>query len=217
MTGYCRLENHPRRPEEYYELGQKLGHSLGQQDLACYYEKVPDLWLTQFLEKLPPLQPPLSWSKGDNPAKNSLEYHCIQHQKFAWLARAANEDQESDTFVWMDYGICSQPGIDGVVIGDFLRRIRKNDFALPGCWDPTPDPNDAYPCWRFCGSLMVVPRADTHRMFQLAGALVRTYVRSVKRVTWEVNTLARLEPWLKKFGLRWYSADHNATQFTHYE
>ncbi len=73
---------------------------------------LPDLWLSQFLEKLPPLEPPLTWSKGDNPKKNSLEYHCVQYQKFAWLARAANEDEESDTFVWIDYGIASQPGFN---------------------------------------------------------------------------------------------------------
>ena len=218
VTGYCRLEEHPRRPDEYYALGQKLGHSLGQQDLACYYERVGDLWLSKFLEKLPPLQPPLSWSKGDNPKKNSLEYHCIQFQKFAWLARAANEDQESDTFVWMDYGICSQPGVGGDVIQPFLQKIRRNDFALPGCWEQMiSDPSDDYPCWRFCGSLMIVPRADVHRMFQLIQAMTRLYVRSMKRVSWEVNMLARIEPMIAKAGLRWYKADHNALQFTRYE
>ena len=154
---------------------------------------------------------------GDNPKKNSLEYHCVQHEKFAWLARAANEDQESDTFVWMDYGIMSQPGITGEIVQDFLRKIRKNDFAMPGCWTPTPDPMDAFPCWRFCGSLMIVPRADTHRMLELVQAVTRLYVRSMKKVTWEVNTLARCEPMLQKAGLRWYQADHNATQFTHYD
>ena len=217
ITGYVRLEGHPRPPAEYEALGQRLSGALGLADIGVYYQKVPDLWLTQFLEKLPPMEPPLRAATGDNPKKNSLEYHCIQHQKFAWLARAANEDQESDTFVWMDYGIMSQPGITGEIIQDFLRKIRKNDFAMPGCWGPTPDPMDSFPCWRFCGSLMIVPRADTHQMLQLVQAVTRLYVRSMKRVTWEVNTLARCEPMLKKVGLRWYSADHNATQFTHYD
>lgn len=217
VTGYCRLEEHPRRPDEYYALGQKLGHSLGQQDLACYYERVGDLWLTKFLEKLPPLQPPLTWAKADNPAKNSLEWHCIQHQKFAWLARAANEDQGSDTFVWLDYGLFSQPGMNADDLQAFLKRIRRNDFAMAGCWGPTPDPMDEYPCWRFLGSSMIVPRADTHRMFELVQAMTRTYVRAMKKVTFEINTLARIEPMLKKVGLRWFEADHNVTQFTRYE
>ena len=216
VTGYVRLENHPRKPEEYYELGQKLGHALGMQDLACYYEKVPDLWLTQFLEKLPPMEPPLTWAKADNPKKNSLEWHSVQYQKFAWLARAANEDQESDTFLWLDYGLFSQPGMNADDLQSFLKRIRKKDFAMAGCWGPTPEPVDEYPCWRFLGSSMIVPRADTHRMFLLVQAITRTYVRALGRVTFEINTLARIEPMLKKVGLRWFEADHNVTQFTNY-
>lgn len=218
VTGYVRLENHPRKPEEYFELGQRLGHALGMQELVCSYKRVSDLWLTQFLEKLPPLEPPLSWSKGDNPAKNTLEYHCIQHEKFAWLSEAAHADQEPDTFVWIDYGIASQPGFNGDDLQSFLRRIRRNDFAIPGCWEQMiKDPVDSYPCWRFCGSVMVVPRQDTHRMFELVQSMTRLYVRAMKNVTWEVNTLARCEPFLKKVGLRWYPADHNVTQFTRYE
>jgi hypothetical protein len=218
VTGFVPIPGHPRSLTEYEALGQRLSDALGDAPLAVYYEKIPDLWLTQFLEKLPYLEPPLTWSKGDNPAKNSLEYHCVQHQKFAWLSRAANEDQESDTFVWMDYGICSQPGINAENVRSFLRKVRRNDFAIPGCWEPAfPDPRDDYPCWRFCGSLMIVPRADTHRMFQLIQAITRTYIRAMHKVTWEVNTLARVEPFLRKVGLRWYSADHNALQLTRYE
>ncbi len=80
-----------------------------------------------------------------------------------------------------------------------------------------PDPDDNYPCWRFCGSVMIVPRADTHRMFQLRRHYTRVYVRMMHRVTWEVNLLARMEPFLRKVGLRWYAADHNVTQFTRYD
>ena len=216
VTGYCRLEGHPRSPAEYERLGQLLSDALGDQPLAVYYERVQDLWLTQFLEKMPPMEPPLSWAKADNPAKNSIEWHCIQYQKFAWLARAANEDQESDTFIWLDYGVCSQPGVNAENVRAFLRKIRKNDFALGGCWSPTPDPIDEYPCWRFLGSSMIVPREDTHRLLQLVQAMTRLYVRSMKKVTFEINTLARAEPMLQKIGLRWYEANHDASQFTRY-
>ena len=67
------------------------------------------------------------------------------------------------------------------------------------------------------GIVMIVPRADTHRMLQLVQAYTRTYVRAMRRLTFEVNTLARIEKMLAKVGLRWYQADHNATQFTHYD
>src|SRR5271156_2464654 len=135
VTGYVPIPDHTRSPKEYYDLGQKLGHSLGDQSLVCYWEYMPDMWLTQFLERQPPQQPPLSWAKGDNPKKNSLEYHCVQHQKFAWLARAANNDQEADTFIWMDYGMMRLPGMNADDLQEFLKRVKKNDFAIPGCWE----------------------------------------------------------------------------------
>jgi hypothetical protein len=218
VTAFVPIAGHPRSLEAYGKLGEKLDGVLLDANVTSYFDQqIPDLWLTKFLEKLPPLEPPLKWAKGDNPQKNTLEYHCVQHQKFAWLARAANEDQESDTFVWMDFGICSQPGITTEVVQDFLKRIKKNDFAMPGCWPPVDDPLDEYPCWRFCGSLMIVPRTDTYRMLELMQALTRLYIRSMKQVTFEVNMLARAEKLLKKAGLRWYQADHNAKQFANYQ
>ena len=217
VTGYVRLENHTRKPEEYKALGERLSDALGDHPLEVFFHRnLRDLWLTQWIERLPPMKPPLSWSQGDNPLKNTLEYHCVQHQKIAWLAKAADMDSSIDTFIWMDYGIFSQPGVNAEVIRDFLSRIRKNDFAFPGCWPEDPDVWDDYPCWRFCGSLLIVPRKEMRRLVECFLALTRLYIRTMGKVTWEVNTLARVEPFLKKTNFRWYEADHNATQFTRY-
>lgn len=216
VTGYVPIPGHPRAPGVYEKLGQQLSDALGTQSLAVYYSRIPDLWLTQFVEKLPPLNPPLSWSKGDNPAKNSLEYHCVQHEKFAWLKRAADEDSEPDTFVWMDYGIMYIPGMTNEVVRDFLARVKKNDFAIPGCWAEQQEVSDQYPCWRFCGGLMVVPRGEIRRLVECMQAMTRLYIRLIKNVTWEVNTMARIEPMLKKSNFRWYMADHNASMFARY-
>ena len=219
VTGYVRVEDSQRPPATYEILGQRLSDALGDHPLAVYYERVGDLWLTKFVEKLPVFKPPLTWAKGDNPLKNTLEYHCINHQKFAWLERACNEDQESDTFIWMDYGIFSQPGMSAEIIRDFLHRVRKNDFAIPGCWPPllAGDPiSDDYPCWRFLGSLLIVPREEMRRLTECVYAMTRLHIRMMKKVTFEVNTLARVEPFLKKSNFRWYEADHNASMFTRY-
>lgn len=217
VTGYVPILGHPRKVEEYGKLGYQLSDALGDHPLAVYYEKIHDCWLTKFVEKLPPMQPPLTWSKGDNPQKNSLEYHCVQHQKFEWLERAAREDGDTDTFVWMDYGLMHQPGMDAENIRRFLERIRKHDFALPGCWPPNSDPIDAYPNWRFLGSLLVVPREDIPRLVSVTKAMARLYIRLMKNVTWEVNTLARSEDYFKSSpNYRWYEADHNASMLTRY-
>jgi hypothetical protein len=217
VTGYVRVENSLRPPAEYQKLGQKLSDAISDWPLACYYEYVPDLWLTKFIESLPPMEPPLTWSKGDNEVKNTLEYHCINHQKFKWLERACNEDQESDTFIWVDYGIMHQPGLNAENVRSFLRRIRKDDFAFPGCWPATREPiSDDYPSWRFLGSLMIVPREHMRRLVECTYAMTRLHVRLMKKVTFEVNTMVRVEPYLNGTGFRWYEADHNASMLENY-
>lgn len=224
VTGYVPLPKHPRKPAEYEKLGQQLSAALGDHPLQVYYDRVPDLWMTQFLEKLPPMEnPKLCWNKGDNEDKNTLEYHCVQHQKFEWLWRAAQQDSEPDTFVWMDYGLTRLPGMNSENIRNFLSRIQRHDWAIPGCWAKS-DPRvnmtlktDIWPCWRFCGGLMVVPRGDIDRMVRTIQATVRLHVRITHRVEWEVNSMARAEPfWIKDSAFRWFPADHDGTMLTRY-
>ena len=102
------------------------------------------------------------------------------------------------------------------VIRSFLSRIRKNDFAFPGCWPKQSDYSDDYPCWRFLGSLLIVPRAEMRRLVECFTAMTRLYIRTTHNVCWEVNLLARIEPYLQKSNFRWYAADHNASQFGNY-
>jgi hypothetical protein len=215
VTGFVQIPNHPRKEEEYVELGNRLKSAMGVRPLQAFYYDVKDLWLTQFLERLPPMEPPLKWATYDNPAKNSLEYHCVQHQKVEWLATAANMDQESDTFVWVDYGIMRLPGMNGDYLTSFLDRIVKNDFAIPGCWPIGEVPVDN-PCWRFCGSVLIVPRKDIDNLTKAFKAVTRTFIRSMKKVSFEVNMLALVEQ-TNIPNLRWYEADHNPRMFTGYE
>ena len=134
--GTCALEDHPRLPVNTKPSARSWGTRSASRISRAITSALPDLWLSQFLEKLPPLEPPLTWSKGDNPKKNSLEYHCVQHQKFAWLSRAANEDQESDTFVWIDYGIASQPGFNADDLQAFLSAFGRTTSRCPVVGQP---------------------------------------------------------------------------------
>ena len=216
VTGFVQIPNHPRKEEVYVDWGNRLKGALGVRPIQAFYYDVKDLWLTQFIERLPPMEPPLKWAKSDNPEKNSLEYHAVQHQKIEWLATAANMDQNADTFVWMDYGIMHLPGMDGNYLTSFLDRIVKNDFAIPGCWPPCELDDFENPCWRFCGSLLIVPRGDIQNLTKAFKAVTRIFIRSMKKVSFEVNMLALVEQ-THIPNLRWYAADHNASMFTHYE
>lgn len=215
VTGYVPLHGHTRTYQEYAKLGEQLDGALGDFKPAVFYNRVSELWMTPFVEKIAQQGYPISHSEGDNPAKNSMEYHAVQHQKFEWLEKAALLDTEADVFVWLDYGCMRLPGFDSNTLQEFLKRVRKNDLAIPGCWEKK-EIVDYYPCWRFCGTMFVVPRQDIFPLNKAFQAITRLYVRAMRNVTWEVNDLARME--LAHIGppIRWYRADHNATMLTGY-
>lgn len=212
VTGYVPIQGHPRTSSEYGELGENLfGHVHGDFSIHPFYETLSECWLWKGLQSI---KTPLTHSAGDNSAKNTLAYHCVQHQKFAWLLKAALLDPKPDTFVWMDYGIGHVPGVTPDVVNDFMAALRPGDFAIPGCWRKENAFNsDFFPCWRFCGGVMVVPRVKLHKLYKTVKRNVMEHVRRTRNVSWEVNTLARIEATLP---IRWYQADHNQTLFTGY-
>jgi len=213
VTGYVPIQGHPRSAKEYGELGENLFGALhGNFSVHPFYETVQETWLCKLIQKS---GIDVTHSAGDNSAKNSLAYHCVQHQKFAWLLKAAIADPNPDTFVWMDYGIGHVPGVIPAVVNDFMAAVKPNDFAIPGCWAREGLMiNDYFPCWRFCGGLMVVPRVKVHKLYKIMKITVSRYIEKTHNVTWEVNSLARAEPNLPP--IRWYLADHNETMFTNY-
>ena len=210
VTGYIPIKDHPRSAEEYGECGEKLRDL--KTPVQPFYGNVTSTWLYQMIEALP-FYP--TWAQADNKKKNTLAFHCVQFQKFQWLYEASRMDQDADTFMWLDYGMIGYvPGVTAAVINGCLDRIRKDDFAIPGCW-PIGEINDAFPCWRFCGGLMIVPREYVQSLKNAIQAITMLHVHATKRVTFEVNELARLEQ-TGKVPIRWYQADHNETMFTGY-
>lgn len=219
VTGYVPIGGHPRSAKEYGELGEmftKVDCERGGCMIHPFYERVEDTWLHKLLND--PAHPVgnVSHSAGDNPQKNSLAYHCVQHQKFGWLLKAMMTGPLADTYVWMDYGIAHVPGVTPDVVTDFMEAVRPNDFAIPGCWtDKGLLINDYFPCWRFCGGLMVVPQKMVKPLYLTMKKVVAAHIKKTHNVTWEVNSLAQAEQHFRA-DLRWYYADHNQTMFTNY-
>lgn len=209
------IADHTRTASEYAKLGEKLRGCLEDFNTSAYYDTLPALWMTPFIERLAGQGHTIQHSQGDNPRKNSMEYHAVQHNKFEWLERAAEEDSESDTFVWLDYGCMRLPGFDKNTLTESLSRIKKGDLAMPGCWDKR-EVVDHSPCWRFCGTMFIVPRQDVIPLNTAFKAITRLYVRALRSVTWEVNDLARMELAHVGPNIRWYEADHNARMLTGY-
>lgn len=219
VTGYIPILGHPRTAKEYGELGEMFKDL--KHDVYPFYDRVENTWLAHAIDKLKPGRP-VTWSKGDNERKNSLDYHLVQHQKFRWLELATEWQPNYDTYVWIDYGIAHVPGVRPHIIDEMLSHVKQHDLAIPGCWerfDPRVEQtieSDYYPCWRFCGGVMVVPKYMVPHLFKAVRSVARLRLQLERKVTWEVNSLAQMERSLPTFPLRWYKADHDASLFTGY-
>lgn len=212
VTGYVPIKGHPRSASEYGALGEIFTQIHGDFLIHPFYETVGEMWLMKHIVSLPYA---VSHSVADNPQKNSLAYHCVNHQKFGWLLKAKMLHPSLKTLIWLDYGIGHVPGVTADVISEFITKVHHGDFAIPGCWPKEGLViNDYFPCWRFCGGLMVVPAARVYPFYKAVKNAAAASIRRTHNVAWEVNTLARAEPKLP--GLRWYAADHNQTMFTNY-
>jgi FkbM family methyltransferase len=210
VTGYVRIPGHPRTAEEYEQLGAQL-HELRAAKIHVFRDELESCWLSEHVRDRE-----VEHAVFDNPKKNTLSYHVVQHQKTAWLVRALEADPEADVFVWIDYGIFSQPGITTAVIDDFLRRVgSRSEIAIPGC-SAKPSGLFDQPDWRFCGCSFVVAR-DLVRVFHEAVRHVTLErLDTTGRVTWEINDWAEVDR-RKMLPIRWYRANHDLTQFVNYQ
>lgn len=213
VTAYVPIPGHPRTAVEYGALGEKLGGVPVRK--KAYYDQVPNLWLWKHVHSLP-FMPQIS--AYDNAAKNTLAYHCVNHEKFTWLKQAADADPGPDVFVWVDYGIFSLPGMSNEAIYKFFAAVDNKKIYIPGCWNQAPV-EAAYPSWRFCGSMFAVPREWIDELDFAVRSMARKHIRATKNVEWEVNTLARVEQATayRKLPIHWYRADHDVSMFTNFK
>jgi hypothetical protein len=216
VTGFIPINGHPRATSEYEALGKRLDDAVSGHAGMCSFhgETVEETWLWRFLLAN---APGATHSVADNPRKNTMAYHCVQHQKFEWLRRAEKLVPEADVYVWIDYGIMGAiPGVTAKVIQEFLARVAAADFGvirIPGCWDRPVSPSKDNPCWRFCGGVMVVPKSLVHLFATSCAGAAMEYIKLANNVEWEVNTMARAET-IAQLPIAWYAADHNQTMFT---
>ena len=207
VTAYVPIPGHPRSAVEYGSLGEKLGGVPVRK--AAFYDTPDKMWLTKYVSKLP-FKPAIS--RGDNEKKNTLLYHSVNHQKSTWLVQAADKYPDADVLVWVDYGIFHLPGVSNQSITEFMGRVDDKAIYAPGCWDRPQVVEAAYPCWRFCGSVLAVPRRLVDQFDFACRVAARQHISATKNVEWEVNTWARVEA-AGKLPFQWYKADHDASLF----
>lgn len=209
VTGYIPIPDHPRSAGEYGELGERLSGVPVRK--KAFYQPLDTTWLHQFLKPMTGIRP----SQGDNADKNTIAYHCVNHQKSSWLVQAADEDQDADVLVWVDYGIFRLPGVTNQAIYEFMEKLDDKAIYAPGCWPAGPI-ESANPCWRFCGSMIAVPRKFVDAFDHQCKVTARGHIIRTKNIEWEVNTWARVESHLK-LPFHWYKADHDVSMFNNLE
>lgn len=215
VSGFVPL---PGREHAYAEWGERLEALPIRKKV--FFGTVERCWLYNWLRWQPAFVEP---APGDNPQKNTREYHIVQHQKLEWMAIAAQQNPDVDVFVWVDYGIFHVPGINEDNLRAFLKRVAtETQVTLPGCRTPDINPDgggviidDNWPCWRFCGGIIICPH-DLVIPFRTAfNGMTELRLAHTRRLTWEVNTLAHLEV-SKLIPMKWYYADHNQQMVENY-
>jgi hypothetical protein len=226
VTTYVPIPGHPRPAQQYKELGDRLEARLEAGGLPLWRLdcELEQCWLWQYLQKHPGNY---THSVADNPQKNSLAYHCVQAQKSEWIATAADrlaaqdwqpkEGMLPEVIVWLDSGILGVPGVSGKAIGKFLERAQyEQAVALPGCWNADYEYDDRYPMWRWCGGVWVVPGKYAHQLDAEMKTEYKRHLRETNNLSWEVNTLSRLERRGTSLPLQHYRANHDSSMFSNY-
>lgn len=219
VTAFVPIPGHPRPEQEYHRLALPL-MSMRHIPLMMAEGQLDRCWLFEYLHSYNNMDvTAFSHSVADNPQKNSLAYHIVQAQKTEWLELAAIADPLADVFVWIDYGIFHLPGMTQQIITEFLKRVEgEQAIAIPGCWEQGEFAYDDHtPCWRFCGGVMVVPRRYIRPLNQAMKNEYARWLQENNNISWEVNTLARVEYLEPDLPFWWYKADHNASIFTNYQ
>jgi len=195
VTGYVPLPCEHRSRERYNELGVKLLDCLDRSIL--FRQELGDCWLSKKIGNVDP------------GGKDSTAYHCVQHEKFAWLERASAVT-DATTVVWIDYGVFHMPGVTPEIVCDFIRLVEESEPDV--IVSPSGSAGDHFghnPSWLFLGAVLVVPS-------HLAGWLASECRLAVDPVSWEVNTLSRVREAHPDL-FRFYGANHNYSIFTEYK
>jgi hypothetical protein len=138
-----------------------------------------------------------------NPAKDTVEYFCIQLSKLRYLTKA-REYTSDPILAWIDFAVFHMFR-DPIASTRRLQTLATADLPhdrilAPGCWSAgTYDWNSV--CWRFCGTFLIGHRDLFPPALEAQTRLVQA---RRPRLTWEVNYWAEMEE-----HFRVYTANHD--------
>lgn len=170
--------------------------------------------------------------------KDTLEHMWNMHSKVYCLSKALDLYPHNPfSFLWIDYDISDICSKKWKSVQTFLYELSvrndtipfplTNQMIIPGCWSKVflPEEEDKIKflnniSWRFCGNVLWGNPLAIRKFRGLYDKYFRSFLRTNRILTWEVNFWAYLESVLSesesekdKWNPIWYSADHNDSLF----
>ena len=201
-------------------LGGLVKAALGER-LHAFDEgwTLPQCWAYRLLERNPGLVPSCANPPADRFATpaDMVRSNIVLLQRYFWMAAAAAARPDVDVLAWVEYTVLKQRGVTPEVLAGFadaLERTPCDAVTLPGCW-PKGVIDDARAHWRFVGSCWVCPARLAGDVYRAVRDVVTLRTEMTGRLSWDMNSMAYVEL-LDILPIRWYPANHDETQFTHY-
>lgn len=218
------IYNRPEKIDEYIKLFQPFVdsglpiHLYTSSDLIHHFKNYP--------KNIKVLEVPLSYfelytfginSTCNLPAKrtenkDTREYLSLMNTKIEFLLRSS-EICEDENLIWIDFAILKLFKNKENAIEKLKQysNLHFKDVTIPGCWNYGTRIYLDYINWRFCGTMLIMPRNHLHKFYNAIKDCYTHFIISDNILTWEVNVWYYVEYSQAKDYIKWYYALHNDT------
>lgn len=199
--------------------GDRIKAAIGDHLHAFDGWPIEDCWAYDLLTDNPLLMPSCASPPADRfhePGHMTLS-NIVLLQRYEWMRLAAIAHPDVDVFAWVEYTCLKQRNVTEDVLRQFVDLLHAGPchaVTLPGCWEKKLI-NDSEAHWRFCGSCWVCPRQLVPQVADAVKTVASLRARLTGKLSWDMNTMAYVEI-LDCLPVRWYRADHDASQFLEY-
>jgi hypothetical protein len=206
-------------PGQFTAYGDRLRAALGEHLHAFDRWSIEDCWAHDLLVDNAGLMPSCANPPHDRfatPQHMTLS-NIVLLQRYEWMRLAATLHPGVDVFAWVEWSCLKQRGVTEDVLRRFVELLHAGPcraVTLPGCWAKSMI-DDSQAHWRFVGSCWVCPRQLTAQVADAVKAVASLRARLTGKLSWDMNTMAYVEL-LDCLPIRWYRADHDASQFLEY-
>lgn len=162
------------------------------------------------------MREPVSLPVNRNIEKDTMEYITLMHSKLDYMKHTIDENPfKTDVFAWLDFNLTHIASNiqEKQYIQKYIRQISQienTNIIIPGCWNKLDQEEYILDNihWRFCGGFFIGNREHVLKFYELHLEKLNEYLRTYKKLPWEVNIWAYLE-YKHDWRPDWFQGDHN--------